>query len=335
MLKETDVLIVGAGPAGSACAGELKKQGVDFILTDKQSFPRNKICAGWITPEVFQTLSVSPEDYPYGLTTFHHFSIHLRSRSWFVPVHQYAIRRMEFDRWLLEKEGLEPEVHRVSEITATGEGFVVDNRYRCRYLVGAGGDRCPVALTFFREERLQKKEKMVVALEKEFRYEAEDKRCHLWFRQPGLPGYAWYVPKTGGYLNIGLGAFAGALTKNGENLHRKWKEFLETLKEYGLYDGPPVDGEGYRYRIRGKNPSLQKGNVFLTGDAAGLATKDMGEGIGPAIESGILVARAILSRKNTDPGKIRTRSFSRTQLIAGLIRGTIKRNSDHCSWKNR
>lgn len=331
MLKETEVLIVGAGPAGSACAADLQKYDVDFILLDKQPFPRDKTCAGWITPGVFRSLNVSPGDYPYGLTTFHHFHVHLRNQSWIIPVQQYAIRRREFDLWLLEREGLVPEVHHVREIIEDKDGFVVDNRYRCRYLVGAGGDRCPVARTFFGNERLLK-EKMVVALEKEFRYAAEDKRCHLWFRQPGLPGYAWYVPKTGGYLNIGLGAFADKLYHAGPGLKTMWDEFLNMLNHHGLYRGDPVRGDGYRYRIRTSRPVIHKGNVWITGDAAGLATRDMGEGIGPAIESGIAVARAIASRQNVDSRKIRKRSFSAMALAAQVLTGKIKRDSTHFYW---
>ncbi len=47
-----------------------------------------------------------------------------------------------------------------------------------------------------------------MAQEEEFQYDLTDTRCKLWFFQNKLPGYAWYVPKEDGYVNVGLGGFA-------------------------------------------------------------------------------------------------------------------------------
>ncbi len=61
-----DVLVVGGGPAGSTCAGKLGKAGLDVLLMDKEVFPRDKPCAGWITPEVLTTLAIDHEEYGRG-----------------------------------------------------------------------------------------------------------------------------------------------------------------------------------------------------------------------------------------------------------------------------
>jgi menaquinone-9 beta-reductase len=66
------------------------------------------------------------------------------------------------------------------------------------------------------------------------------------------------------------------------------------------YDFHP---QGYSYYLRGNHPQLRQGNAFLVGDALGLATYDMGEGIGAAIHSGLLAAQAII---NNSPYAIRT-----------------------------
>ena len=47
-----DVLIVGGGPAGSSAAWQLSRHGLDVVVMDKAEFPRDKVCAGWITPAV-------------------------------------------------------------------------------------------------------------------------------------------------------------------------------------------------------------------------------------------------------------------------------------------
>ncbi len=318
-MTETETLIIGAGPAGAACAGELKKQKRDFILLDKQSFPRNKVCAGWITPVVFKALSCDPKDYPYGIREFHEFIIHLKKRDYHLKVRQYAIRRIEFDRFLLEYAGLEPVLHEVKKIENSGESFIVDGTYRARYLVGAAGSYCPVAKTFFREDPGTDVHRTVVALEDEFSYPIEEDHCHLWFQQEGLPGYAWYVPKAGNIVNVGIGGYAGTLKKTGENIKNKWKWFTEKLERQGMVKGHAWHEKGYTYRVRDKHPVLQKGNVMIIGDAAGLATRDMGEGIGPAIESGIAAARSVITGKPLLPRSIRKNSFSHLNVMQQLL----------------
>jgi len=64
-MRRVEVLIVGGGPAGAACADELHRGGVECLVLEAQSFPRDKPCAGWITPRVWQELAVSPAEYPY------------------------------------------------------------------------------------------------------------------------------------------------------------------------------------------------------------------------------------------------------------------------------
>ena len=59
-MRSYDVLIVGGGPAGSTLAYSLKDSGLTIGILDKQSFPRQKICAGWVTPEVMRVLKSSP-----------------------------------------------------------------------------------------------------------------------------------------------------------------------------------------------------------------------------------------------------------------------------------
>ncbi len=58
-----DVLIVGGGPAGSSCAWGLRGSGLDVAILDRQTFPRDKICGGWITPQVLSELGIDPAEY--------------------------------------------------------------------------------------------------------------------------------------------------------------------------------------------------------------------------------------------------------------------------------
>ncbi len=58
-----DVLIVGGGPAGSSCAWGLRSSGLDVVVADRKAFPRDKVCAGWITPQVIESLDIDLDDY--------------------------------------------------------------------------------------------------------------------------------------------------------------------------------------------------------------------------------------------------------------------------------
>ena len=62
-MRECDVLIVGAGPAGSTLAWSLRQSGLSVAILDKKSFPRDKVCAGWVTPEVIRALRIELQAY--------------------------------------------------------------------------------------------------------------------------------------------------------------------------------------------------------------------------------------------------------------------------------
>ena len=66
-MDSCDVLIVGAGPAGSSCAWQLRHSGLDIAILDKQTFPRDKVCGGWITPAVVDELEIKLGEYSKGL----------------------------------------------------------------------------------------------------------------------------------------------------------------------------------------------------------------------------------------------------------------------------
>ena len=65
-----DTIIVGGGPAGSSCAWRLGKRGVDCLVLDRAEFPRLKLCAGWVTPQVLRDLEIEPGEYPFSFLTF-------------------------------------------------------------------------------------------------------------------------------------------------------------------------------------------------------------------------------------------------------------------------
>jgi flavin-dependent dehydrogenase len=295
---DVEVIIVGGGPAGSTCAWRLRELGVESLILDRSKFPRTKLCAGWITPKVVRKLELDLGGYPHSLAAFDrlHVSFHGR-RTLRIPTRQYSIRRCEFDDFLLRRSGVPVRQHTVRQIRIDDDHYVVDETFRAKYLVGAGGTNCPVYRHLFEDRNPRAREMRIVAMEEEFPCEFSDPNCYLWFFDRNLPGYSWYVPKGNGYLNLGIGAKYAELDSRGETIRSHWDDFVGKVNQLNLVNGHAFKPRGYSYYLRRHVAEVRSGNAFVVGDAAGLATKDMGEGIGPAIESGIRVARAIAGRR--------------------------------------
>jgi len=309
-MQSTEVLIIGGGPAGSSCAWRLAQRGIDSLLLDAQEFPRLKLCAGWITPEVVADLQLDPSTYPHRFNSFDHFVVHLWGFTIKSTSVQHSIRRYEFDDWLLKRCGVPVIRHKVRQIVRQDDGgYVVDGQYRAKYLVGAGGTKCPVYRELFRDNNPRARELQTVTLEHEFTCDYTDSRCHVWFFANKMPGYAWYVPKANGYVNIGVGAMAKALKDRGDDIRRHWELFVRELDKRQLIKQFAGQPKGYSYYLRDDVETVRIGNAFITGDAVGLATRDLAEGIGPAVRSGLMAADAISKGREYSLAAIERYSF--------------------------
>ncbi|NPV55145.1 MAG: FAD-dependent oxidoreductase [Anaerolineae bacterium] len=294
MIKKTDVIIVGGGPAGAACALALRRSGADCLVLDQATFPRIKPCAGWITPSVIKSLGAVISDYPYGITHYKRFQVVIKRWKFGLNTDQYAIRRVEFDQWLLRQAGVPVEQHTVRTIESSPDGYTIDGEYFGNHLVGAGGTYCPVFRNLFKSTPNRDRCRLIIAMEDEFRYPHNQKQCRLWFLQDRLPGYAWFVPKANNIINVGVGGSAAQIKARGDGLKRHWQRLVEKLDTIGLVSDHDYHPIAHSYYLRQRQTVVQRERAYLVGDAAGLATRDMGEGIGTAIASGMRAATAIL-----------------------------------------
>jgi menaquinone-9 beta-reductase len=299
-MQNCDVLIVGGGPAGSSCAWRLKDHGPDVLVVDRAHFPRDKICAGWITPQVVEELALDLDHYRRGrvcqpITGFRTGLIggpEVENR-YERPV-SYGIRRCEFDQYLLGRSGarrLEGET--IERIERVRNGWLINGRISTPLVVGAGGHFCPVARHLGARQLSQSL--VVAAQEVEFAVPPEQlRRCSVEASVPelffcaDLQGYGWCFRK-GDYLNIGLGR------TDHDQLSAHVREFVEFLRARGkVRCDIPARFHGHAYQLYERiRPTLCDDGVLLIGDAAGLAYPQSGEGIRPAVESGLFAAEVI------------------------------------------
>ena len=294
-----ETIIVGGGPAGSSCAWKLKRDGREVAILDKEPFPRTKLCAGWITSKVMENLDFTVQEYPHSIlkikTKIYIAPFPFSLGSWPTRWTDYSIRRIEFDQWMLDRARVEVITHQVKKIEQENGYYIIDGQYKCKYLVGAGGTGCPVRRTLFSSDRCQRRK--ILTLEKEFKYPQRDDTAHFFFFFQGLKGYYWYVPKGDGFVNIGLGGLSSFFKRSRTNIHLYLHWFLQDLVKRGLLDDTTASQlqlSGYSYYLFSKEGEIKKNNCFSIGDSAGLATVDLGEGINPAIESGLQVADEIM-----------------------------------------
>jgi geranylgeranyl reductase family protein len=294
-----DALIVGGGPAGSTCATFLRKAGWDVLVMDRARFPRDKVCAGWVTPGVFRLLDLDPAEYGatgltiQAITGFRTSVIGESSIETRYPhIVSYAIRRCEFDDFLLRRSGARVASGTpLTSLVRDGDGWLANDEIRARVVIGAGGHFCPVA----RQLRGDRDEvRPVVAKEAEFRLEdggsdVAGEVPELFFCRD-LEGYGWCVRK-GEYLNIGLGR------RDHGDLNPNIDDFVGFLERRGLARRASLvrwRGHAYLASGTGSRPLVDDG-VLVAGDAAGLAYPESGEGIKPAVESGRLAAEALIA----------------------------------------
>jgi geranylgeranyl reductase family protein len=300
-MDSCDVLIVGGGPAGSSCAWKLRGSGLDVAVLDRQTFPRDKVCGGWITPAVLEELEIDPADY-------------VRCRV-FQPIHgfrtcrmgdpevetdygrpiSYGIRRYEFDDYLLKRSGARLiQGVSLASLEQSADHWVVNGQIKARLIVGAGGHFCPVARLLGAKAA---RELVIAAQEAEFEMDAcQGAGCsvraefpELYFC-PDMRGYGWCFRKQD-VLNVGMGRL-------GEHaLPKHVASFLDFLRTAGKISFDlPSSLFGHAYLLYRKAKRNVVGEAcLLVGDAAGLAYSQSGEGIRPAVESGLLAAKVILA----------------------------------------
>jgi menaquinone-9 beta-reductase len=322
-----DVIVVGAGPAGSATAFYLASAGLDVLVLEKSRFPREKVCGDGLAPRAVKALTGM--GVPLGQSDGWVRSKGLRivggggriELNWpelsSFPGYSLVRSRLDFDQILVrhaEKSGArvlegvnvtgpvrDDRTGRVIGVTAnqTSDGEKTERTFRGRVVVAADGNSSRLSVAMGLRKRDDRP--LGVAVRSYYTSPRHDDDyleawLDLWDGEKLLPGYGWIFGMGDGTSNVGLGLLNTSEAFGNIDyrvLLRRWLAGMPA--EWGLTEEnrtQPVRGAALPMGFN-RTPHYVSG-VLLVGDAGGMVNPFNGEGIGYALEAGEIAARTIV-----------------------------------------
>lgn len=336
--EEAQVVVVGAGPAGSAAAYHLARAGIDVLLVEKSRFPREKVCGDGLTPRaVHQLIRMGVDVKAPGWTRS-------RGMRWVAGRHRVHIdwpalgrypdfgltrSRHDFDDLLARhaasagarlRTGVKAtgpstdRAGRVTGVTAAVAGTKEPLTYRAPIVVAADGAsaRMALALGLQRDRRRQ----IATAARRYYRSpeRSREEYLELWadLRFPDsdryLPGYGWIFPMGDGRVNVGLGALPHRRHGTADLRAALDRWLARTPEAWGLREENaegPVRSAALPLGFN-RHPLYTRG-LLLVGDSGGMISPWNGEGIGQAMEAGEVAAETAALALALPPGPGRER----------------------------
>lgn len=320
-----DVVIVGAGPAGAAAAITVAHQGRRVVLIDKAVFPRDKICGDGLTTGALRLLERLGVD-PHGIASWTAAQdVHVSSPSGRVATFPlprgrgtYAViaRRTDLDAAIVDRaRHLGATVVEGSEVVGaldSGEHVTLTladgTSVTAPYVIAADGMWSPLRKLLGTATPGYLGEWH--AFRQYFRNTGPATRdLWVWFEPDLLPGYVWSFPLPDGGANVGFGIQRGGRIATRE-MKALWPALL-ARPHIAAVLGPDAEPESrhqaWPIPARVDQVTLAAGRVLWVGDAAAVTDPMTGEGIGQALQSGILAAETIGAGDRGDPARVRRR----------------------------
>jgi geranylgeranyl reductase family protein len=346
----TDVLVVGAGPAGSAAAAWSARNGLDVVLADAAGFPRDKACGDGLTPRAIAELNrlglgdwVRSQGRNLGLRAAGFgCELQLPWPGGSLPDHGSAVPRTQLDAQIRQaalRSGATPfENARAVDVVRDGErvaGVVfrladgADVTVRCSRLVVADGARSTLGRILGRQ--WHRDTAFGVAARGYITSERSDDEwisSHLELRgteDEVLAGYGWVFPLNNGEVNIGVGTLATDKRPAGVRLRGLIEHYAQARRDDWHLSGPVRAYASALLPMGGAVSGVAGPNWALVGDAAGLVNPLNGEGIDYGLETGRRVAELLTRERDLTvawPATLRGHygpAFSIARRLAGLL----------------
>ncbi|MGY1689602.1 geranylgeranyl reductase family protein [Geodermatophilus sp. SYSU D01105] len=346
----TDVLVVGAGPAGAAAAAWAARAGHDVVLADAASFPRDKACGDGLTPRAVAELDrLDLGDWVRARARNRGLRAAGFGREWQLPWpggefpdHGSAVPRTELDARIREgalAAGATPlEGARAVDVERDGDRvtavvFEVGEQavtVGCRRLVVADGARSPLGRVLGREWHRDTAYGVAArGYVRSGRADDEWISSHLELRGGEgelLSGYGWVFPlgAAAGQVNIGVGTLATARRPAGVQLKALLETYADARREDWRLDGPVEAPASALLPMGGAVSGVAGRNWALVGDAAACVNPLNGEGIDYGLETGRTVVDLFAEDDLTHawPATLRRHygeAFSIARRLAGLL----------------
>lgn len=339
-----DVLVIGAGPAGSACARTLARGGLDTLLVDQHDFPRDKVCGDGLIPDshaALKRLGVYDEVAALAESVPHVRCVGPRGGHVDVPGALSVLPRKVLDHLLVRAAQaagarlltpLRFEAPLLSGERVVGARFKMaqgTHEISARWVVLATG-AVPQALSA--AGLCERHTPSGVALRGYVHCpELVDqvKQLQIVWHPRLRGGYGWIFPAPGGMFNIGTGITGSHRVEDGKgrmrslNLRTMFDDFCAVhapaaaLMRQGELQGE-LKGAPLRCSLRGARWS--RPGMLVAGEAAGTTYAFSGEGIGKALESGLLAAEALLRDRDTADAAVQQRYAAGLQRLQPQFR---------------
>jgi geranylgeranyl reductase family protein len=322
--EEADVIVVGAGPAGATTAFYLAQSGLDVLVLEKSTFPREKVCGDGLTPRAVKSLismgiSVSEKDGWVRNKGLRVIGGGKRMELLWPELASYPdyglVRtRLDLDETLARRaqqagarllEGvtvtgpvLDERTGRITGVTARPAGGEGERSYAARVVVAADGNSSRLSVAMGLRKRDDRP--LGVAVRTYYRSPRHDDDyleswLDLWDGDRLLPGYGWIFGMGDGTSNVGLGLLNTSAAFGNTDYHALLRQWLKGMPaEWGFTEEnrtQPIRGAALPMGFN-RTPHYYQG-LLLVGDAGGMVNPFNGEGIAYAMESGEILARTI------------------------------------------